>query len=61
LELYGHTVKGISPEEKGKKWTLDFAMSVIKGMKLEVSGIKKLSQDEIDAFQLALIAKSYYK
>jgi hypothetical protein len=36
-------------------------MSVIKGMKLIVNGNKKLSQDEIDAFQLALIAKNYYK
>jgi hypothetical protein len=60
LELYGHTVKGISPQEKGKKWTLDYAMSVIKGMKLTVNGNKKLSQDEIDAFQLALIAKAIF-
>jgi hypothetical protein len=30
-------------------------------MKLEVTGNKKLSQDEIDAFQLALIAKAYFK
>jgi hypothetical protein len=26
-----------------------------------VTGNKKLSQDEIDAFQLALIAKAYFK
>jgi len=36
-------------------------MSVIKGMKLEVTGNKKISQDEIDAFQLALISKAYFK
>jgi hypothetical protein len=30
-------------------------------MKLELTGNKKLSQDEIDAFQLALIAKAYFK
>jgi len=30
-------------------------------MKLEVHGNKKLSQDEIDAFQIALISKTYYE
>ena len=30
-------------------------------MKLEVYGNKKLSQDEIDAFQIALISKTYYE
>jgi hypothetical protein len=36
-------------------------MSVIKAMKMEVHGNKKLSQDEIDAFQIALISKTYYE
>ena len=30
-------------------------------MKLEVHGNKKLSQDEIDAFQIALISKTYFE
>ncbi len=30
-------------------------------MKMEVHGNKKLSQDEIDAFQIALISKTYYE
>ncbi len=28
---------------------------------MEVHGNKKLSQDEIDAFQIALISKTYYE
>lgn len=60
LVLNGHKAAGISPQQKGSKWTLDYCMSVIKGLKLEVHGNKKLSQDEIDAFTLALHAKSYY-
>lgn len=61
LELNGHKVKGISPHYKGSKWTIDYCMSVIKAMKLEVHGNKKLSQDEIDAFQIALISKTYFE
>ena len=61
LELNGHKVKGISPQQKGSKWTIDYCMSVIKAMKLEVHGNKKLSQDEIDAFQIALISQTYYE
>ena len=61
LELNGHKVKGISPQHKGSKWTIDYCMSVIKAMKLEVHGNKKLSQDEIDAFQIALISKTYFE
>ncbi len=61
LELNGHKVKGISPQHKGSKWTIDYCMSVIKAMKMEVHGNKKLSQDEIDAFQIALISKTYYE
>jgi len=61
LELNGHKVKGISPQHKGSKWTIDYCMSVIKAMKLEVHGNKKLSQDEIDAFQIVLISKPYYE
>ena len=36
LELNGHKVKGISPQHKGSKWTIDYCMSVIKAMKMEV-------------------------
>lgn len=61
LELNGHKVKGISPQHKGSKWNIDYCMSVIKAMKLEVHGNKKLSQDEIDAFQIALISKTYFE
>ena len=61
LVLNGHKVTGISPQQKGKKWTLDYCMAVIKGLKLEVHGNKKLSQDEIDAFTLALYAKNFYQ
>ena len=60
LTLNGHRVTGISPQQKGSKWTLDYCMSVIKGCKLEVHDNKKLSQDEIDAFTLALHAKTFY-
>jgi len=58
LELHGHKVKGISPYAKGSKWTLDYAMELIKQLNLTILGNRKLSQDDIDAFQLALIGQS---
>lgn len=60
LLLYGYNVHGISPEQKGKKWMEEYAVTVAKACKLVFMNVKKLSQDEIDAFQLALHCKSYY-
>ena len=61
LTHLGHKVQGISPQDKGKKWSLDYAMSVMKGVNLSYTGKTKISQDEVDAFHLALIAKTIYK
>jgi hypothetical protein len=60
LVLKEFTVRAISPEQKGRKWTTEYAETVARTQKLELTNIKKLSQDEIDAFQLALISLNYY-
>ncbi len=60
LTINGYRVTGISPQAKGSKWPLDYCMAVIKAHQYEIVGKLKLSQDEIDAFTLALYAKNYY-
>lgn len=47
-------VRGVSPRQKGAKWSKPYAAAVAKGMGLEGAKFKK--QDDVDAFQLALMA-----
>lgn len=54
----------ISPEAKGKKFNKDVFMKVAAQERLKFEPdfkIAKISQDEIDAFFLALMAKNYIK
>ena len=54
----------ISPEAKGKKFNKDVFMKVVASERLKFEpNFKpaKISQDEIDAFFLALMAKNYIK
>ena len=54
----------ISPEAKGKKFNKDVFMKVAAQEKLKFEPdfkTAKISQDEIDAFFLALMAKNYIK
>ncbi len=51
---YGaNSVRGISPRQKGAKWSLAYAQAVALSMGLKLPA--KLSQDNIDAFKLALL------
>lgn len=45
-------VCGLSPREKGAKWSLPFAQGVARSMGLKLPA--KMRQDNIDAFQLAV-------
>jgi hypothetical protein len=45
-------VRGLSPREKGAKWSLPYAQAIGRGMGLKLPG--KVSQDDLDAFQLAV-------
>jgi hypothetical protein len=54
----------ISPEAKGKKFNKDIFMKVVASERLKFEPdfkTAKISQDEIDAFFLALMAKNYIK
>ena len=54
----------ISPEAKGKKFNKDVFMRVVASERLKFEPdfkTAKISQDEIDAFFLALMAKNYIK
>jgi hypothetical protein len=54
----------ISPEQKGKKWSKEMFLKIFEreGYKFEPDfKPAKISQDEIDAFFLALMAKNYIK
>jgi hypothetical protein len=54
----------ISPEAKGKKFNKDVFMRVVASERLKFEPDfkpAKISQDEIDAFFLALMAKNYMK
>ena len=54
----------ISPEAKGKKFNKDVFMRVVASERLKFEPDfkpAKISQDEIDAFFLALMAKNYIK
>lgn len=61
---YGDLAFEVSPKQKGKKWTSEMFLQVLKSEKhtyLVVDPLKyntkKFSQDEIDAYQLALMGK----
>ena len=54
----------ISPEAKGKKFNKDVFMKIVASERLKFEPDfkpAKISQDEIDAFFLALMAKNYIK
>ena len=54
----------ISPEQKGKKWSKEMFLKIFQreGYTFEPDfKLAKISQDEIDAFFLALMAKNYIK
>ena len=60
----GFEAYNISPEAKGKKFNKDVFMRVVASERLKFEpNFKpaKISQDEIDAFFLALMAKNYIK
>ena len=55
---YGNTAFEVSPKEKGKKWTMEKFLLVLKSEKHNFLMTKrKITQDEIDAYQLALMGK----
>ena len=60
----GFEAYNISPEAKGKKFNKDVFMRVVASERLKFEPDfkpTKISQDEIDAFFLALMAKNYMK
>ena len=60
----GFEAYNISPEAKGKKFNKDVFMKVAAQERLKFEPHfkpAKISQDEIDAFFLALMAKNYIK
>ena len=64
--IKGHDIEAynISPEAKGKKFNKDVFMRVVASERLKFEPDfkpAKISQDEIDAFFLALMAKNYMK
>ena len=64
IKSYNLEAYNISPEAKGKKFNKDVFMKVVASERLKFeSDFKpaKISQDEIDAFFLALMAKNYIK
>ena len=54
--FYVFTTFGISPKEKGKKWTLQTFNGVMESERLTTTA-KKVTQDEIDGLQIALHGK----
>ena len=44
-------VRAVSPREKGAKWPLAYAQAIARSIGLKLPG--KMSQDDLDAFQLA--------
>ena len=64
IKYNGCEVYNISPEQKGKKWSKEMFLKIFEreGYKFEPDfKPAKISQDEIDAFFLALMAKTYIK
>jgi hypothetical protein len=64
IKSYNLEAYNISPEAKGKKFNKDVFMKVVASERLKFEpNFKpaKISQDEIDAFFLALMAKNYIK
>jgi len=57
---YQYETKGISPKQKGSKWTANLMNLIIKDNQFLTSQTK-YSQDEIDAFTLAYILISHEK
>lgn len=58
---YGNTAFEVSPRQKGKKWTKETFLQVLKSEKHNFLLTKRtVNQDEIDAYQLALMGKSLY-
>jgi len=60
----GYEAYNISPEQKGKKWGKEIFLKIFQseGYKFEPNfKPAKISQDEIDCFTLALIAKNYQR
>lgn len=60
----GCEVYNISPEQKGKKWSKEMFLKIFEreGYTFQPDfKPAKISQDEIDAFFLALMAKNYIK
>lgn len=55
-EIDGYLVIEVSPKQKGKKWSIETAMSVIESEGLTPNKTK-ISQDEADSLQLALMGK----
>lgn len=64
IKGYDIEAYNISPEAKGKKFNKDVFMRVVASERLKFQPDfkpAKISQDEIDAFFLALMAKNYMK
>ena len=64
IKSYNLEAYNISPEAKGKKFNKDIFMKVVASERLKFEPDfkpAKISQDEIDAFFLALMAKNYIK
>ena len=64
IKSYNLEAYNISPEAKGKKFNKDVFMKVVASERLKFEPDfkpAKISQDEIDAFFLALMAKNYIK
>lgn len=64
IKEHGCEAYNISPEAKGKKFNKDIFMKVVASERLKFEPDfkpAKISQDEIDAFFLALMAKNYIK
>ena len=64
IKIHDIEAYNISPEAKGKKFNKDVFMKVVASERLKFEPHfkpAKISQDEIDAFFLALMAKNYIK
>jgi hypothetical protein len=58
--VYGEeNVHDISPKQKGKKWTKTYIQAIARQNKHTIPN--QISQDHIDAYQIALIGQKYYK
>lgn len=57
--VYGkESILDISPKRKGKKWTKTYALAIARQNKHQLPAT--ISQDKIDAYQLALIAQKHF-